>query len=210
MQMIDVLKRLAELDAANPTVAGASMTNEQTLVTMSNVESDRPLNESIAECGEMGMIGSQPQHTPASFSVSASSGPELSGILKDIMSLAGVKPVSQEPAMMRHMSPEFSPAHVAEPDMAKSISIIDQIEGDEGDEEMAAEAQADRIYTNSPEEEIEAHDFGDKQVTPRQNEPTKKNGGGNPYVPTHEGFEQIANRLLQDYREFVNESQKKR
>jgi len=207
MQMIDVLKRLAELDAANPTVAGASLTNEQTLVTMSNVESDGLLNENISECGEMGMIGSQSQHTPASFSVSASSGPELSGILKDIMSLAGVKPVSQEPAMIRHMSPEVPPAHVDEPDMAHAISIIDQADVDE---DMAAEAQEDRIYTNSPEEEIEAHDFGDKRVTPRQNEPTKKNGGGNPYKPTYEGTEQLANRLMQDYREFINESNKGR
>ena len=85
--MIDVLKRLAELDADNPQVEKMSMTNEQSLATVSNIE-----GESLNECGPMGMERGRPS-MPASFSINASaeSGAEVSSMLRDIMNLAGVK-----------------------------------------------------------------------------------------------------------------------
>jgi len=93
MQMIDVLKRLAELDSTNPNVETIAMTNEQSLATVSNIEGET-ITESIAECGPMGMMGGMDRPTtPASFSInaSASSGDEVSSMLRDIMNLAGVK-----------------------------------------------------------------------------------------------------------------------
>jgi hypothetical protein len=211
MEMIDVLKRLAELDAANPRVGKATLAQESSLLTTSNVEGESQLNESVEECGPMGMMGgAMPPHTPASLNITASSGPELSGMLKDLMSLAGVKPVDQEPAMMRHTGTDVAPTHDIvshNDDMGKAISIIDSM----NDEDAALEGQSEeeRMYANSPEEEIEAHDYGDKQVKPKQ-QGLKQRIGDNPYKPTHEAVEQIANQLMRDYREFVNESQKKR
>jgi hypothetical protein len=92
MQMIDVLKRLAELDADNPNVDTVAMTNEQSLATVTNIEG-KQINENVNECGPMGMMGGM--NTPASFSINASagSGDEVASMLTQIMNLAGVKPV---------------------------------------------------------------------------------------------------------------------
>lgn len=76
--MIDVLKRLAELDANNPNIIKESQ---------------------VDECGMMGSSMSQP-HTPATINMTADSGEELTGMLKDIMSLAGMNPVG--PADLGH------------------------------------------------------------------------------------------------------------
>ena len=73
MQMIDVLKRLAELDSTNPNVAKSAMQAEQSLATVTNIEGEQ-INESVAECGPMGMssMSSDRPSTPATFSINAS------------------------------------------------------------------------------------------------------------------------------------------
>jgi hypothetical protein len=68
MQMIDVLKRLAELDAQNPNIVKES-------------------SQSVEECGMMG--GMDRPSTPATINMTAATGEELSSMLKDIMTLAG-------------------------------------------------------------------------------------------------------------------------
>ena len=78
--MIEVMKRLAELDAKNP-----NMVRE---------------GADLAECGPMGMMDGMGEmgqsHSPASINMTAASGEELSGMLKDIMSLAGLSKVEPE------------------------------------------------------------------------------------------------------------------
>jgi hypothetical protein len=80
MKMIDVMKRLAELDAKNP-----NMVRE---------------GADLAECGPMGMMdgmgGMGQSHSPASINMTAATGDELSGMLKDIMSLAGLNKVGPD------------------------------------------------------------------------------------------------------------------
>lgn len=74
--MINVLQRLAELDAKNPNIVKESA--------------------DLAECGMMGMEqmgGMERPHTPASMNITANSGEELSGMLRDIMQLAGLQKV---------------------------------------------------------------------------------------------------------------------
>lgn len=82
MQMINVLKRLAELDANNPNVVQESL--------------DQPVDE----CGDS--MGAMQSHSPASISMTAGSGEELSSLLKTLMSLSGEsngeEPVSAMPA----------------------------------------------------------------------------------------------------------------
>jgi hypothetical protein len=86
MQMIDVLKRLAALDANNPNVVNPASPKKK-----QQVKEDT----SVAECGPMGMMGSMGMDrpsTPASFSINASAadGQEVSQMLRDIMNLAGM------------------------------------------------------------------------------------------------------------------------
>jgi hypothetical protein len=80
MKMIEVMKRLAELDAKNP-----NMVRE---------------GADLAEYGPMGMMDGMGEmgqsHSPASINMTAASGEELSGMLKDIMSLAGLSKVEPE------------------------------------------------------------------------------------------------------------------
>ena len=84
--MIDVLKRLAALDANNPNVVNPASPKKK-----QQVQEDT----SVAECGPMGMMGSMGMDrpsTPASFSINASAadGQEVSQMLRDIMNLAGM------------------------------------------------------------------------------------------------------------------------
>lgn len=145
MQMIDVLKRLAELDADNPNVAKPTMTAEQSLATVSNIE-----GEQINECGPMGM--SAPR-TPASFSINASaeSGEEVSSMLRDIMNLAGVKPSDSLPVspLDKHDEIELGTPHAVEleptsgGDMADLIGMVDRMNGGEDDGVSVAQGDID-------------------------------------------------------------------
>jgi len=141
MQMIDVLKRLAELDADNPRVEKVAMTNEQSLATVTNIEGDQ-----INECGPMGMDMGRPS-MPASFSINASaeSGAEVSSMLRDIMNLAGVKSPMGDidhdgDHDMKDHEIELGAPHAVELDqgsksagdeMGGLISMIDQMNGPE-------------------------------------------------------------------------------
>ena len=155
MQMINVLKRLAELDAGNPRVDTTAMIATESLHTQSEVAESK-----IDECGMMPPPPAMP-HTPASINITAGSGDEITDMLKAIVSLAGV----QEPAQAHvdmvgtgglahpEHGGELSGSHGAD-DMAKTISIIDSMNA----EEMPEEGIEDRVYDNSPDEEVGAVD----------------------------------------------------
>jgi hypothetical protein len=152
MQMIDVLKRLAELDSANPQVANTTMKNEQSLATVSNIAGE---TTQVNECGPMGMMGMGPEsRTPASFSINATAadGSEVSSMLRDIMNLAGVKPVADLPAFGGHKEIELEPVHALEPidggqsagdEMSDLIGMVDRMNGDAGDEISVAQGDVD-------------------------------------------------------------------
>lgn len=137
--MIDVLKRLAELDSANPQVATQTMKNEQSLATVSNIAGE---TTQVNECGPMGMMGSPESRTPASFSINATAadGSEVSSMLRDIMNLAGVKPVADLPAFGGPKEIELEPVHALEPmdggqsagdEMSDLIGMVDRMNGDD-------------------------------------------------------------------------------
>jgi hypothetical protein len=236
MQMIDVLKRLAELDSANPNVSQPVMTQEQSIATVSNIEADQ-----INECGPMGMSSSP--RTPASIHMTADTGMELTGMLHDIMKLAGVSKYDPE---AQHREPLSALSHSAELDgdssdgigseIHKSLGIIDKMNDAPSEEiggalaggalgavvggplgaltgaaagDSLTDPDADEVeketWDNAPEPEIQAHKYGDDQVTPKADEPPKVNGGGNPYKQTSETVESVALQLLKDYQAFVNE-----
>ena len=141
MQMIDVLKRLAELDTANPQVENKLATVES-LMTVSNGS-----ESTVNECG--GMMGSSmgPGHSPANISITANSGDELSSMLKTIMSLAGVDKDAS------HKEIEISTPHIVEPstgdDMSANIDLITKMSGDR------EEADADSLNFKKDDTEKE-------------------------------------------------------
>jgi hypothetical protein len=125
MQMIDVMKRLAELDANNPNIVKES--------------------QAVEECGPMGIMGDMGMDkpsTPASMNITAGSGDELANMLATIMQLAGVKKV--EPSDLG-IEPEDGDMLTAEPEAGGDMSpisgtdnmrsMIDKLNPMDGDEE---------------------------------------------------------------------------
>lgn len=219
--MIDVLKRLAELDAGNPNVEN-KMGIVENLLTVSNVDGEvAKINEGIEtveECGGMGMGATMPNHTPASINMSANSGEELSNMLRDIMSLAGVN----KDEGSAHRALELEPAHAIDSnaDMLSSIKVIDSMNeptnefdvdaDDQSEEGMYDEQPEEGMYANSPdtEEEIQTHDYnGDTQTDPRP-QGLRQRVGDNPMTPARESVESLADRLLSEFHEFINEGKK--
>lgn len=150
--MIDVIKRLAELDSTNPNVAKPTMAAEQSLATVSNIASET-ITEGVNECGPMGMSsmgGMDRPSTPATFSINASaeSGAEVSSMLRDIMNLAGVKPVADLPAFGGGKEIDIAPAPTqsldamndgpqsAGDEMGDLIGMIDKMDSSDTDSMM--------------------------------------------------------------------------
>jgi hypothetical protein len=174
MQMIDVMKRLAEIDATNPNVAKPTMSQEKSMGTISNIAGKSTVQESsVAECGPLGMMGGmQPPRMPASFSINgtAETGDEVANMLGQILSLAGMKPVGDtmgmEPGMEPHAEVEIEPeAGHMEPvdDMANMIGIVDKMNGPQGsDEPMDAPGLGDEDESiGGAEEPAQAAHFND-------------------------------------------------
>jgi len=135
--MIDVIKRLAQLDATNPAIdTGAAVVKPVQGV-------------SLSECGPMGMMdgmgGMSQPHSPASINMTAATGDELSGMLKDIMSLAGINKaepehtgIDVEPMMALTAEPEVGPDAGAGPgatDGEVMRSVLDKLNPEDGEEE---------------------------------------------------------------------------
>lgn len=202
MKMIDVLKRLAELDSNNPNVVNPSAAKT---------------NSSLKECGSLGGM-MQPQ-IPASLTINATaaSGSEVSGMLMDIMKLAGVHKVDQselgiekEPVTMT-MEPVISasPEIHGEPEMGDMVDMIDRMNDDK------SEDQADEgMWDNSPSDNMRGpegykafQDHGDLAKNPAM-------GGDVPKDHEHRSrvrnqptatTEDMEAELYAEYREFVSE-----
>jgi len=186
-----------------------------------NSKSQRPtptttMKESLdlAECGMMPMPGMGGQsHTPASISMTANSGPELSGMLADIMKLAGVHKV--EPA---HLGIE--PAHdhsdieviSAEPtpldggDETEIMrSMMDRMNGemDSGDEMGDEEETDEGMYDNSPNSPEPQQSFDANEFAHRENQPGQgdRMDGNMPRA-----FATMEERLMSEWKQFVTES----
>jgi len=161
-------------------------------------------NAELAECGMMPMpgMGGQP-HTPASISMTANSGPELSGMLADIMKLAGVHQV--EPA---HLGIEHEPAVLtAEPSMDLDHdhsngeimrSVMDKMNPDMDDEEETDEG----MWDNSPADTEPPAPFDANEFAHRENQPGQgdRMDGDKP-----KGFPTMEEQLMADWKQFMTE-----
>jgi hypothetical protein len=198
MQMIDVLKRLAELDATNPNVIKES--------------------SEVAECGPMGMMSSMDRpSTPASINMTAGSGEELGDMLAKIMSLAGmnkVEPehlgVDHEPAMIT-AEPVVSvgPASSAGDEMRSVIDKMHDAGGDEegGDEEGSEEETDEGQYDNTPNDPRNAPSFDSEEFAHHENQPGagfgRRTNQPNANPTAYES-------LMAEYKNFVAESDSKK
>ena len=140
--MIDVMKRLAELDRKNPTIVKES--------------------QNVEECGmmpEMGIDAMARPSTPASINMTAGSGEELSDMLATIMQLAGVKqqgdeePISTEPSVAISAEPEMD----SNTDMRSVMDLLNPQDDGGGEEEPANISGLDRDHDGD-------HDIGDHEL----------------------------------------------
>jgi len=147
--MYNLLKKLTDLSGNRVANEGLvkpwkdeNATNEGPDMNEITLESLRLLSgmkAPIAECGMSPVMDSMGggSGTPASISATAGSGPELSAMLKDIMSLAGLKQVGQN-----DMPADIGPSKViSAPPMAgvdPMRSMMDIIDGDDDVAEPAA------------------------------------------------------------------------
>lgn len=194
--MIDVLKRIAELDAQNPNIVKEST--------------------QVDECGimpEMGMMGMGHEHAPVpanlSLNASGASGEEVANMLTQIMTLAGVHKVGpqdlgieQEPLTAE---PEVSgPAPTAGDEMRSVIDKLnpDADDSDEEDDEETDESQ----YDNSPADATDLNTFGANDFAHRENQPGQGDRMDGTAPKAFKTNEQIEQDLWSDYKNFVSES----
>ena len=190
MQMIDVLKRLAELDATNTNVVPAKTVVKE--------------NADLAECGPMGMMGGM-NPNPANVSITAASGPELSSMLRDIMQLAGVHKVEPGHMGMDHdpMALTAEPAIVAGPhasDGEVMRGVLDKMNPEMDDEEGEEETD-EAQYDNSPASAQPTEPFDSEEFAHHENQPGQGDRmDGNMPKATME------QQLMADYKKFISEN----
>jgi hypothetical protein len=200
MQMIDVLKRLAQLDAQNPTIVKES--------------------SEIAECGmmpEMSMDTTPSQ--PASINIQAGSGEELGDMLKTIMSLAGIHKVEPEHLGVDHEPMQLTP----EPGMAvgpaasagdNMRAVLDKLHPEMGDEEETDE-EAGPQYDTTPNDAEPEQAFGANQFSNQENQADqgdrmdgtmpKANAEEEPKKEAYADMNEAVADLFAQYKQFVSE-----
>ena len=186
--MIDVLKRLADLDSKNPNViyenspiTPGGFSNQSKPGHDGHQDLDQPDIHGMLE--EPAVLvpdaGKNPESTgPANINISAGSGEEVSNMLATIMQLAGVKPVTDndmgvEPhgAVLTAEPSMSGTPPMAEPedgdDMRDMISAVDKLN--------AAEKPADEKTPDDSEEETDESVDALRINSNSGNSPTKQN-----------------------------------
>lgn len=167
--MIDVLKRLAELDEKNPNVVNPQ---SQKTKQKQQVKESAP----VAECGPMGMMGGMDRpSTPASFSINASAadGQEVSQMLRDIMNLAGVHKSDSADSMPMDKEPVTGADDHVPDDKELMRAMLDTM--NEPDDGAVIPAAPPMPATNLPPPEM--GDGGDMALDVGPEEPMSLDGG---------------------------------
>ena len=205
--MIDVLKRLAELDANNPNIVKE--------------------NVSVEECGPMGMMGGMEKpSTPATLNITADNGEELGSMLATIMKLAGVQQVTPDQLGVEHepsiMTAEpvaavgpSAPEMSSGDDMRNMMSVVDKLNPEGGDDEGEEETDEGQ-YDNSPADPTDVNPFDSNEFANHPNDgsthgrATKNNPHGNPMGHETEKKQEanmtMEEQLMDEYRNFINEA----
>ena len=201
--MINVLKRLAELDAKNPNIVKESQ---------------------VDECGMMPeMLGGSAPSVPASFSINATAGSsdEVSSMLQDIMALAGVKSAGGD-GLGAELDGELGGDPLAGPatvdagpvDAGSSMrSVIDKLNPADGEPDGgdAPEGDDDKEevdeYDNTPADPTDTNTFGANDFAKQQNTPGQGDRMDGTMPKGNPGtLESITHDLFKEYASFVNEA----
>lgn len=158
----------------------------------------------LSECGPMAAPMSPP--TPASVSMTAASGSELSGMLKDIMSLAGLQKVEPhhlgaEPAPMKLLPEPVKAVGPVAGDSEIMRGIADKLNLDKDDEEM----KADETWDNTPADPEPKEPFDAEEFANHENPPGA--GKGRRTMQPNATVEEIAEHLFAEYQNFIAESE---
>lgn len=155
----------------------------------------------LSECG-MSPMPSAPA-SPATVSMTAASGPELSGMLKDIMSLAGMTKV--EPAHLGVVPPpmKMTPEPVkavgpAASDGEVMRGIVDKMNVDKDEE--GEEKKADEAWDNAPESPEPKEPFDAEALANHENPPGA--GKGRRTMQPNATVESVELKLWEDYNQF--------
>ena len=181
-----------------------------------NSSSDEPdfdddnyiVREGLEECGDSMMGYNQPK-TPASINMTAGSGEELSAMLKDIMSLAGLKQVgpgdmerAHEPSVMS-TPPTISIASMDdEPEFMRSM--IDKLNEPGEDDKVVKELD------NTPDEEIldaRSGPLGLNGFASSDQSGPPGGGDGRKVVSPRAHVETTYESLMSEYKKFISEDQ---
>ena len=212
--MIDVMKRLAELDSTNPNIIKE--------------------NTSVEECGPMGMMGmggAPEPKTPATLNVTASSGEELGDMLAAIMKLAGLQKVEpehlgaeHEPAMMTAEPISVVGPHAPEPsagdDMRDMMSVVDKMNPEQDSDEEETDEGKDEFgidgVNNTPNRPDAHKSFDGNEFAYQPNDGSthgrgqKNNPHGNPQgheTEKEQGAHMtMEEQLMSEYKNFINEA----
>jgi hypothetical protein len=188
----------------------------------------------VSECGMMpGMAMAEPSRpsTPASINMTAASGPELSGMLRDIMQLAGMnnappatmsaspqilEPVSAMSAAdsMRGVIDRMNPAD----DMGQGFNDngddgVNQAHGDldnDGDHDMddhdMEKKQPVDEYDNTPADPNDTNEFDANQYANQENQPGQGDRMDGDRPKAYADMNETVSDLFAQYKKFVNES----
>lgn len=208
--MIDLMKRLQELDSKNPNVVQENQ-------------------RQVDECGVMPEMSSMPMDrpsTPATINMTAGSAAELGDLLKDIVSLAGMKsnepdmPMSLgTPAVLEPASDDMGPPEPQSgPDAMRSM--IDKLnpmdkddDADNGDADQDSEEPEEKPKQDTDEtvnsmgaDPNDKSEFDPNQFAHQENQPGQgdRMDGTSPkaYADVKEAF----NDLFAQYKRFVAEN----
>jgi hypothetical protein len=217
MQMIDVLKRLAELDADNPNIVKEGL--------------------QVEECGMMpemmpgmGMdIAPEKPSMPASINMSAGSGDELSNMLATIMQLAGQnKPVSAAPPLdnappapgvleptdggspadnMRSVIDKLNPMNGSDDDMSVAQGDVDN-DGDHDMDDHDAQDDKEEVdeYDNTPSDPNKKNEFDANQFAHQENQPGQGDRMDGTSPKAYADMNEAVTDLFAQYKRFVREN----
>ena len=214
--MIDVLKRLAELDSDNPNVIKE--------------------NQQVEECGMMpemgmGMPVPTPQH-PASINMTAGSGEELGDLLTTIMSLAGVaKQGGEEDPMGGEPVPQtLEPIGGAPTGTDAMRSVIDKLNPMDGDDQGSEQGdeqggkQGDDLgpfqgdtgeddkeevdeYDNTPSDPNDKNEFDADEFAHQENQPGQGDRMDGDRPKAYADMNEAVKDLFAQYKSFIGEAE---
>lgn len=172
----------------------------------------------LAECGPMGMPSEVEHHTPASINMTADSGPELSGMLADIMKLAGVHKVEPE-----HLGIEHDPVVITampgaavgaaaadhndmEHDHDDSIEVVDEPSDMRRMMDMMNPDMDEEVdetgYTNTPNDPNIIPEFDPEIYANHENQPDQGDRMDGNMPKAHVTME---DQLMADWKQFMTE-----